>query len=312
VFKQAVVDTHILIFDRTRAEENYEFEVEVYQNEEVHSLHKLQFSEIPQDGSPINVTANPKIKNLYDRIIKKCRPLRESCNVFNGVKPFEKGKGTPPQSAKVVKEKPFVQKGKRPGKDWQPLLRGSLIHRYMNRWNKNYWIQYGPWLAAQRDPAIFARPEKIFIRQTGDSLIATLVGKGIIARNNLHVIINASDLNLRFYLALINSRLMQFLYEILNPEKGEALAEVKKTHVEQLPIPVVDWNDKKQRKVHDNLVSLVDQMLTAQTKLQEAMSDSDQKLAQQRVSILDRQIDTLVYELYDLTEEEIGIVEGGM
>jgi len=41
------------------------------------------------------------------------------------------------------------------------------------------------------------------------------------------------------------------------------------------------------------------------------MSDSDQKLAQQRVSILDRQIDSLVYELYDLTEEEVGVVEGG-
>jgi len=285
VFKQAVVDTHILVFDRIQPKEDYEFTVEVYRDEEVRPLHKLLFSDVPQDGSPINITANPKVRNLYDRIIKECRPLRDCCNVSNGVKPFEKGKGTPPQSAKVMKEKPFIQEGKRPGKDWKPLLRGSLIHRYVNRWDKNYWIQYGPWLAAPRDPAIFEAPEKIFIRQTGDSLIATLVGKGVIARNNLHVIINTSDLNIKFYLALINSKLLQFVYEVLNPEKGEALAEIKKAHVEQLPIPVVDLNDKKQRQTHDRLVELVDQMLAAQTTLHGAATESDRKLAEQRIGV---------------------------
>ena len=310
VFKQAVVDTHVLIFDKVQPEKCYAFEVDVYRNEEVHLLHKLLFSDIPQDGSPINITANSKVRSLYDRIIQECRPLRDCCNIFNGVKPFEKGKGTPPQSVKVIKEKPFVQEGKRPSKDWKPLLRGSLIHRYVNRWHNDYWIQYGPWLAAPRDPAIFDVPEKIVIRQTGDSLIATLIGKGIIARNNLHVIINASVLSTKFYLALLNSRLLQFIYEILNPEKGEALAEVKKAHVEQLPIPAIDLNDKKQCRIHDHLVELVDQMLTTQTTLHGTTTESDRKLAEQRVTIIDQQIDSIVYELYNLTGEEIGIIEG--
>ncbi len=59
------------------------------------------------------------------------------------------------------------------------------------------------------------------------------------------------------------------------------------------------------------MVSLVEQMLEAQ---KEAHSDklkteTDKKLAKQRIDIIDKQIDTLVYELYDLTEEEIKIVE---
>ena len=306
VFKQAVVDTHVLVFDKIRPAADHRFAVEVYRDATVQPLHELRFSDIPKDGSPINITANPQARQLYDRIVQNCRPLKTLCNVFNGVKPFEKGKGTPPQPAKVMKEKPFVQEGKRPDKDWKPLLRGSLIHRYVNRWNKDYWIHYGQWLAAPRDPAIFEAPEKIMVRQTGDSLIATLIGQGVIARNNLHIIINASNLNLRVYLALINSRLLHFVYEVLNPEKGEALAEVKKTHIEQLPIPVVDLDNKSQRKIHDRLVELVDEMLTAQVGLRESTSELDRK----RVSIIDNQIDKAVYELYGLTDDEIRIVEG--
>ena len=58
------------------------------------------------------------------------------------------------------------------------------------------------------------------------------------------------------------------------------------------------------------MVSLVDQMLTTQKKLHKTSSPSEKKQYQQEADILDKQIDTLVYELYELTPEEIGIVEG--
>ncbi len=41
------------------------------------------------------------------------------------------------------------------------------------------------------------------------------------------------------------------------------------------------------------------------------MTASQFKFDRRRIEILDRQIDTLVYELYGLTEEEVKIVEGG-
>jgi len=62
-------------------------------------------------------------------------------------------------------------------------------YQYSNRWDKNYWILYGQNLAAPRDPAIFSAAEKIVVRQTGDSLIATLIGKHIICRKNLHKLV---------------------------------------------------------------------------------------------------------------------------
>ncbi len=41
-----------------------------------------------------------------------------------------------------------------------------------------------------------------------------------------------------------------------------------------------------------------------------AISDSDKKFLQQRVDILDKQINTVVYGLYGLTVDEVKIVEG--
>ena len=37
---------------------------------------------------------------------------------------------------------------------------------------------------------------------------------------------------------------------------------------------------------------------------------ADKELYQRQIEATDRQIDALVYELYGLTEEEIGVVEG--
>ena len=45
-------------------------------------------------------------------------------------------------------------------------------------------------------------------------------------------------------------------------------------------------------------------------KLAAAAIPADKQLYQRQIEATDRQIDALVYELYGLTEEEIGIVEG--
>ncbi|MDR3182773.1 MAG: N-6 DNA methylase [Planctomycetaceae bacterium] len=160
VFRQAVVDTHCLIFDYQKADGKYQFDVDVYQNEEYPLLHKLLSSDIPCDGSPINIIADKDLRKIAGKILKRCQPLKDYCNVFSGVVPFEKGAGTPPQTAKMMRTKPYVVEGQRPGKEWSPLLRGSLIHRYTNRWDRNYWILYGNNLAAPRNPAIFKADEK--------------------------------------------------------------------------------------------------------------------------------------------------------
>jgi len=307
----AVVDTHVLIFKKTTPMDTDNCKIEICKDKIISSFHTLVFSDIPKDGTPINITVNPQKRRIFEHIMKKCYQLKYYCNVYNGIKPFEKGKGTPPQSEKIVKEKPYVIMGVKPNSEWSPLLRGSLIHRYINKWNNDYWIKYGEWLAAPRDPAIFYAPKKLVIRQTGDSLIATHIEDGIICRNNLHIVINNSELNLLALLALINSKLLNFIYEIMNPEKGEALAEVKKTHVEQLPVPFLDMSKKADKAKHDQLVSLVDQMLELKQKEATEPNQQLKTMIARQIDGVDKAIDTAVYALYNLTEDEIKVVEGG-
>jgi adenine-specific DNA-methyltransferase len=314
VFK-AVVDTHVLIFQKVIQKAQNEGNLTVYTRRDLEIVfsHYLPLSGIPTNGDPINIVANSAKQNLFTKITDAAMPLTAFCTVFNGVKPFEKGKGTPPQTAETMRDKPFVKEGAKPDESWTPLLRGSLIHRYRVLWDNNYWIQYGPWLAAPRNASIFFdAPEKIMVRQTGDSIIATFVGNDVVARNNLHVLLpDHKQISLHYVLALLNSKVMDFAYTSINPEKGEALAEVKKQHVEQLPIRTINFDDPAEKKQHDDLVILVNFMLKHHKDLQAPGLDSQsKKIMQNEIADTDRQINALVYQLYGLTAEEIAIVEG--
>ena len=50
-------------------------------------------------------------------------------------------------------------------------------------------------------------------------------------------------------------------------------------------------------------------MLALHKKLAAATIPADKQLYQRQIEATDRQIDALVYELYGLTEEEIGVIE---
>jgi len=63
------------------------------------------------------------------------------------------------------------------------------------------------------------------------------------------------------------------------------------------------------RETEFSMARVADQMLGAKKQLAAARSEGDQNFYESKCATLDRQIDQLVYELYDLTPEEIAIVE---
>lgn len=293
---EAVVDTNVLIFEVQPPANGALIPIFFFGPTGLFLAHRLPWDEIPKNGDPINIVFPPEHQKLFNKIKQNGVLFKDVVNVFNGVKPFEKGKGNPPQSAQIMRDKPFVVKGSKPtGTNWMPLLRGSLINRYVTLWNNDSWIKYGKWLAAPRDPAIFEEPVKIFVRQTGDSIIATLGKANFVGRNNLHIILPKGTTNLLFVLGILNSKLMNFAYCFINPEKGEALAEVKKKHIEELPLPKSAIEESQRQKT---IIALVDRILVA--KQSDAKSDT---------SLLEKEIDQLVFSLYDLTPEEIQTME---
>ncbi len=78
----------------------------------------------------------------------------------------------------------------------------------------------------------------------------------------------------------------------------------------QLPVYTIDFSKAADKDRHSHMVTLVEQMLSLNKKLAAAKTEHDKTTLQRQIDTTDRQIDKLVYELYGLTEEEVGIVEG--
>jgi type I restriction-modification system DNA methylase subunit len=113
-----------------------------------------------------------------------------------------------------------------------------------------------------------------------------------------------------YVLGLVNSTLLFWrLSQISNVFRGGWITCTKQ-YFGELPIRTIDFSDSGDKARHDLMVALVGQILAAKTQLAAALSDKDKDFYANRCDGLDRQIDSLVYDLYGLTPDEIKIVEG--
>ena len=58
-------------------------------------------------------------------------------------------------------------------------------------------------------------------------------------------------------------------------------------------------------------MALAENKLELQRKYHDARMERDKGLYERQIRVVDAQIDGLVYDLYELMEEEIEVVEGG-
>ncbi|WQW15000.1 Eco57I restriction-modification methylase domain-containing protein [Helicobacter pylori] len=96
----------------------------------------------------------------------------------------------------------------------------------------------------------------------------------------------------KFLVGLLNSRLLDWLFRKTSTNNHVNLYEL-----ETLPIPQIT---KSNKPTADKIIALVDKILQAKEK--------DPKANTQR---LEKEIDALVYQLYNLTDEEIKTIEDG-
>jgi hypothetical protein len=76
----------------------------------------------------------------------------------------------------------------------------------------------------------------------------------------------------------------------------------------QVPIKEVNFSDPAEKADHDKMVSLVERMLSLHK--QSARTPQEKEMLQREIESTDQAIDSLVYQLYGLTDAEINIVEG--
>lgn len=112
-----------------------------------------------------------------------------------------------------------------------------------------------------------------------------------------------------YMLGVLNSRLSTYILKQVSTSFRGGYIALNKQYIEQLPIRTIDFNDPSDAERHDRMAVLAEQMLSLHKKLAAARADHDRTSLQRQIEATDTQIDRLVYELYELTDEEIRIVE---
>jgi hypothetical protein len=183
------------------------------------------------------------------------------------------------------KDGKFFQKG---------IISGSQITRYGLKYDGDY-ININPSLlnGGGWDYEIIHNP-KILLRQTADNLIGTIDIDNYYHLNNVHSFApkQKDGVELECILAILNSKLMNYFYQKTTLEKGRTMAQTDIETIESLPIRLFDDNNKEQ------ILSLVGQLLALKTQ----NIDADTKN-------IELQINQLVYDLYDLKQKEIDIID---
>ncbi len=147
----------------------------------------------------------------------------------------------------------------------------------------------GLWM---RDEKIFNR-EKILHRKIGVEIIATYDKENRYYDHSLHSTYVFDDrFKTKYVLALFNSTLFKFYYKKVYSKSGNIFPQIRISSIENLPIKLA--NDKEQAKIE----KLVDRIL----KMKEENIEAD-------ISEQTGKIDKLVYNLYNLTDEEIALIE---
>ena len=160
-----------------------------------------------------------------------------------------------------------------------------------------------------REENIFLKSRKLLGVITQDRIIVALDDSQFFATDGLYLLSFRENINYYYFLGILNSKLFVFLYRLLTLEKGRVLAQVKPTILKKLPIISLDFSNKIESDNHDRLVSLVEQMMSLYNRLKAVNSPNEKKVIQKQIDVTDRQIDQLVYQLYELTDDEIAIVE---
>ena len=161
-----------------------------------------------------------------------------------------------------------------------------------------------------RQESIFLKSQKIVGVITEDEIIVTLDTSGLYPTDGCYLFSVSEDRNLKYILALLNSRLFVFLYRLISLEEGRPLAQVKPTVINQLPIRTIDFKSPKEKTVHDKLVSLVNRMLDLHKKKNSMPPSAEREKIEREIAVTDEKVDDIVYGLYGVTEEERKIIEG--
>ncbi|MFH0395087.1 Eco57I restriction-modification methylase domain-containing protein [Streptococcus sp. A34] len=242
-------------------------------------------------------SANTSSQKLLIKIEAQSKVLENNYgHVKDGLKAFERGKGTPKQPEdkedfqKFKNGKPFFAK-EQVNSSYRKFLSGSDLQRYKINWSGQF-LSYGKHLAAPRNVSIFEGIRILIARipvKSRYTFRATLTEDNFVHEQSIEVITDLIG-NPKFLIGVLNSKVVSY-YAIHRFDflQRSTFPQMRLTQIKDFPIPAA--TDSQQ----EELAQLVEQLM------EEMKKDSPET---EKVNQLNLEIDEFVMDLFDLTEEE--------
>jgi type I restriction-modification system DNA methylase subunit len=297
VFSEATVETCIFVFKKQT--DNKEQVVNIFKidnNNDVSFIRKFAQEEIKK-GHLFNFQLYSRYtgQNIIDKIKNTGQPLDCYVKLVYGFK-------TGDDEIFITKKKKY--------KEHKLFIRSADVFRY-GYVIQNEYVWYVPDMMIKNRKS--ARPgeidrfisEKIIVARMGKELIASYDSGGLFVKDAM-LLLNKSSVSLKYLLSLLNSRLLNFYYK-----EYFITIDVLKNALLSLPIPFLDLSNNVDKAKHDSLVSLVDEIMELKKKEAAERNQQVKTMIARQIGSVDKAIDTAVYQLYNLTDDEIKVVEGG-
>jgi adenine-specific DNA-methyltransferase len=234
-----------------------------------------------------------KLSSDVLQLVSKIKSNKKSLeNYFpefsQGLIAYDKYQG---QDEFTIKNRIFHSTTKQAG--WKKWLWGEDITPYSVKWNGKEYINYSDGIANPRDPKYF-KGERILVREiTNPKIFAGYTDEeGYNDPAIINILKNKKGgFELKTLLAILNSKLATFYHFNSSPKatKG-AFPKILVEDIKTFPLPTVSSNQQL------NIIKLSDKIIS----LKQQGKDSIEQ---------EKKIDELVYKLYDITNEEIIIIE---
>ena len=171
-----------------------------------------------------------------------------------------------------------------------PFITGSNIQKFYIK-SQSY-ISHRTLNAFGKDSYYFTG-ERILIRETGSELTSIYLDYELYSNRSLYSIkINNGSFDYKFVLACLNSKILQFYYEVKFKSDTNLFPKIRIGQVKELPIPKV--NNSQQQPV----IAVVNQIIKAKAADQQADTLE-----------LESQMNLLLYKLYNLNYNEVKVVD---
>lgn len=261
-------------------------------------------TEVWHNQNAFNLQTDNKETELISKIENGKKKISDIAKMYSGIKAYSVGRGTPIQDNEIRNAKPYTSEIKK-GEDWSPFYDGKHIGRYCNFWKHNNWIKYGTNLAEPRKPENF-KGEKILIRKiTSKTLVATYVANDSFCNTLLHVLkLTRKEYSYNAVLGILNSTLIAWYFrKKFQISDSDTFPQIMIRDILEFPIPDIS------NKSGSNIGLFVEQLIKLHEELKTTKLPDKIEQLQARIEYSDDKINQLVYQLYDLTEEEISIIE---